>query len=345
MFNSLPIIFSVIIFLVKCSSCFAQPGEILIRTIDSAASFRAMSMPDSATVWITGSQGAVCRSTDGALTFSCFRIPGMESADFRSLYAWNRDTAIIANAGSPARILRTDDGGTNWISVYENAHPDAFIDGVDFWNSQEGICYGDPIDGKLLVLRTDNGGVTWRTLLGDSRPLLVDGEASFAASNSAMRCFGSGRVMIATGGALSRILVSENKGDSWRTWLPPILQGEPSQGIFSFDFKNDQEGIVVGGDHKNDTVSSRHVYFTPDGGKTWHFPTTPTRGYRECVKYISEDTVIAVGPSGVDISIDGGRNWNGLSDEKGMHVLQKYPASPFIFIAGRNGKIIRLSLP
>ena len=62
--------------------------------------------------------------------------------DFRTLYAFNSKEAIIANAGSPANIMRTKDGGITWKIIYANKDSLAFFDGIDFWNDSEGIISG-----------------------------------------------------------------------------------------------------------------------------------------------------------------------------------------------------------
>jgi photosystem II stability/assembly factor-like uncharacterized protein len=285
-----------------------------------------------------GGLGTVCISTNGAKSFQCATVEGYDSSEFRSIYAFNDSVALICNTASPAHILRTTNQGQSWEVVYEIIHPDAFIDGIDFWNEQEGICFGDPINGKMLVLRTSDGGKTWIELLGDSKPLLADGEASFAASGTSIRCYDSSKVYVATGGDLSRLLYSENRAVSWRTILTPIIQGSPSTGIFSFDFFNSEEGIIVGGDFKNDTSSTNHVFYTPDAGKTWHMPESPTRGYRECVQYISENKLIALGPGGIDVSYDGGKNWSKFSDEKKFHAVRKARNGKLVVIAGGSGR-------
>ena len=130
--------------------------------------------------------------------------------------------------------------------------------------------------------------------------------------------------------------------DTALAWWPkatPILQGRASTGIFSFAFIDELNGIIVGGDYKADSLKDRHVFLTHDGGETWSAPALPTRGYRECVAYLTKKIVIATGPSGTDISYDGGNNWSTLSDEKGYHVVRKARKGKLVIIAGSGGKI------
>ena len=103
--------------------------------------------------------------------------------------------------------------------------------------------------------------------------------------------------------------------------------------------RDDDHGIIVGGDYKQDTLTRNNVFLTTNRGKTWIAPATPTRGYRECVAYLSGDTAIAVGPTGMDISEDGGMHWRPLSDEKQFHVVKKSRKGKLVVIAGGGGKI------
>ena len=68
-------------------------------------------------------------------------------------------------------------------------------------------------------------------------------------------------------------------------------------------------------------------------------PAEPTRGYRECVAYISEKIIIAAGPSGIDVSKDGGITWKPFSDEKKFHVIRKARNGNKMFIAGPGDKV------
>ena len=120
------------------------------------ASFRGASVVDDDVAWVSGSKGWVGVSTDCGRSWRLKQVKGYEKCDFRSIYSFDRKNAIIANAGSPACILYTKDGGNNWKLVYTNSDSNAFFDGIDFWNSQEGIIYGDPIKGHMLLLRTAN---------------------------------------------------------------------------------------------------------------------------------------------------------------------------------------------
>jgi photosystem II stability/assembly factor-like uncharacterized protein len=219
--------------------CFTAIGQTLTLQdckVEVKSSFRGLSVVDDHTAWVSGGSGWIGKTINGAKQWEFKQVSGFEKLDFRSLYAFDAQNAIIANAGSPAHILKTTDGGNSWQVVYQNNHPDAFFDGIDFWNNREGMIYGDPIEGRMLLLITKDGGKTWTELPNSQRPLLNAGEASFAASGTGIRCSGKSKVIISTGGKFSRLFVSDNKGFNWTVLTPPMLQGESSMGIFLSPF-------------------------------------------------------------------------------------------------------------
>lgn len=335
---------SLIFVTLLAAKAFTAVGQVLqVQPVvtEAPAHFRGMSVVDDNVAWVSGTKGIVGRSIDGAQHWTFRPVKGFEAMDFRSLYAFDSLQAIIANAGSPAYILRTTDGGRTWKTVYTNSHPQAFIDGVDFWNDREGIMYGDAINGRMLLIRTNDGGITWNEIPETLRPELKEGEGSFAASGTNIRCMPSGKTFIATGGQFSRLFISPDKAKTFTIAAPPIIQGKTMTGIFSMSFKNDNEGIIVGGNYEIDTLKKDHVFFTSDGGKTWQKPLVPTRGIREGSEFLTNSLVVATGYPGIDYSTDGGRSWKALSDERGYAVIRKARKGKLVVLAGKNVSILR----
>jgi len=104
---------------------------------------------------------------------------------------------------------------------------------------------------------------------------------------------------------------------------------------------------VVGGDFSKDTVTENNcVLIKPKDGLHWGeliftHPQTPPHGYRSCVIYITDNQLITCGTSGIDISKDGGDNWQLISGES-FHVVQKAKKGNAVFLAGGRGRIAKV---
>ncbi|MBX2916506.1 MAG: photosystem II stability/assembly factor-like protein [Cyclobacteriaceae bacterium] len=299
------------------------------------SSFRGLSVVNDSVAWVSGNKGWVGHTTNGGKHWAFNQIQGFEGLDFRTLFAFNDSTAITANAGSPGYILRTTNGGQSWQTVYTNNHTGIFMDGVDFWNDQAGVIYGDPIEGRMFLLFTTDGGKSWQEPAQETRPKLNEGEASFAASGTGIRCYSKSQLVIATGGKTSRLFLSDNRGQTWRILTAPVQQGKESAGIFSVAFHK-KRGVVVGGDFVLDSVKAKNSFYTRDGGKTWRESSVAPNGYRESVEFISAQMLITTGPTGTEYSADGGNTWISISTERGFHAVRKARHGNKVFIVGNN---------
>jgi photosystem II stability/assembly factor-like uncharacterized protein len=304
--------------------------------------FWALSVVDKNAAWVAANKGTVGRSTNRALTKWIYnQVKGFEEREFRSIYAFDAQVAIVACVGSPASILRTIDGGKTWSEVYHNDSPEAFIDGIDFWNDEEGLVYGDPIDGRMLLLRTADGGKTWTELPESSRPALTKGQASFASSGTGIRCYAGNKAVIATGGMVSQLFYSEDNGNTWRSSEPMLRQGRATGGIFSVAMGNEGQQIVVGGDFQDSTATELSMYHSGDG---WEIPERAPGGTRWCVESFDGPLAYAVGPTGSDETVDGGKTWRPFLDKHGLqydlHVIRRSRKGDVMVAAGRKGKLI-----
>lgn len=320
---------------------FAQTYDLIPLTSGANTSLRGMSIVSDQVAWVSGSNGHIGKTVDGGKTWDWIKPTGYEKLDFRDIEAFDADKAIAVNAGSPAYILMTIDGGKTWKESYKNLDTAIFLDGMDFWNDQRGIVFGDPINSKMQLLRTLDGGVSWNDISDNLQAKMGLGEAAFAASGSTIQVKGNGKVWIATGGKVSNIYYSSNFGSTWQIFECPILQGESSTGPFSMSFFNEDKGVVVGGNYMKDKENENNVLLTSNGGKTWTKPAKPVDGYRSGVAYLSEKTLIAAGTSGIDISSDGGKYWYNISGMN-LNVVQKSKKGDLILLAGNKGQIYQL---
>ncbi|MSQ78466.1 MAG: oxidoreductase [Flavobacteriaceae bacterium] len=326
--------------LLLCSTVLSAQKIQLLKT-GSDASFRGLSVVDDSVLWVSGTKGSVGRSLNGGRTWTFTQVPKFEKMDFRDIEAFNDSTAVIVAASTPAYILRTADGGETWKEVYKNADPKIFFDGMDFWDDRYGLAFSDPIDGRLVMVETRTGGATWQVLPSFICPPVHDSEVGFAASGTTIRCVKPNLVFISTGGKSSRVFMSSDFGRTWSFYNTPMLQGKPSQGIFSIAMANMNQGIIVGGDYTQEKDTVANAFATRDGGKNWKRCSRPPAGYRSCVEFIDKKRALCTGPTGTEISPDLGNSWKLISTE-GFHASRKAKNGKTVFLCGGNGKVAKV---
>ena len=331
-----------IIIFISFFSFQTQSQTLIPLASGKNTSLRGLSVVDDTVAWASGSKGWTARSINGGKTWIWKQIPGYENLDFRDIEAFSANRALLLSAGTPAVILLTTDGGSVWKEVYRNDSPEIFLDGMDFWDAERGLIYGDPIKSKLVLLKTRNGGVNWENISQNNTINLMVGEASFAASGTAIRCDSKGNTWIATGGSKSRIFYSSDYGNSWKVNDCPIIQGKSSTGPFSIAFYTKKIGIAVGGDYLIDSSRVNNLILTRNSGKAWLKPFSSTFGYRSAVEYVSKLRLIATGPGGTDISNDGGKTWTNLS-QIGYHTVRKAKSGKLVLLTGSDGRIASFS--
>jgi photosystem II stability/assembly factor-like uncharacterized protein len=330
------LLFSLLFICSMC--CYAQMGEIQSLHSGGRVSIRGLSVVDDQNAWVSGSGGWVGKTIDKGLSWEWMRVVEKDETDFRDIEAFSDQEAILLSAGSPLLILRTEDGGASWDTCYRDDRAEIFFDGMDFWDDQNGIAFGDPIDGLLQLVVTKDGGRTWSDISAQANLQMLAGEAGFAASGTGIRTKGDGWVWIGSGGLQSRLLVGRAYGATWETYPSPMTKGSSSAGIFSIAIGDRGQVIAVGGDYLKDTNAVDACYFTMDNGQSWHAPQQSTRGFRSGVEFINDRWLISTGTSGVDVSNDWGVHWHGISEE-GYHVVRKAKKGSWVVLAGGNGRI------
>jgi len=321
-----------------------EPGlEWELLTSGTDVSLRGLSAVSDRVAWATGSNGTWLRTIDGGASWQQGQIPGAEELGVRDIHAFDELYAVALTIASPGRVYRTHDGGYSWQLVFEDARPEVFFNCMDFADDQRGYAVGDPINGRFLFIETLDGGKNWAPLSAPHRPEPQEGEAQFAASGTCLQAEGN-NVWIGTGGSVARVFHTASRGSRWASATTPLQQGEASQGVFGLLFWTDDEGIVVGGDYTRESDSTQSMAMTVDGGASW---TTDGQGslggFRSAVirsEHEGFTALVAVGPSGSDVSLDVGRTWTPI-EGPGFHVVSIAPDGT-IWAAGADGRIARL---
>ena len=335
------VMFAEIIFLL--SALLSNPGWSLVDS-GVSDSIRGISAVDAQVCWI-GTKAGVARTIDGGKTWRFTKI-GDEILDFRDLHAFDAQCCVAMSAGQAdaSRIYRTTDGGESWQLAYQNTEPLGFFNGIAFGDARRGILAGDPVGSRLFLLASTDGGISWRRIAAASAPEMGDGEHAFAASGTHLCVGRDGKVWVTSGGVRARVFRSDDWGETWTSHATPMIAGGASTGIFSITFRGaeDEVGLAVGGDYQKETEGQDNAMRSSDGGRTWQliqggdgaapFP------FRSCLGFVGGgNVVVAVGPSGSDISRDGGVTWNPLAGAVGFHTLSV--AGDTVWAAGAGGRV------
>lgn len=234
--------------------------------------------------------------------------------EFRAVAHTSSDFFMLS-IGSPALLYKTgDDGKMQLVYIEEGAT--VFYDAMTFWNDLEGIAMGDTVNGCISIIITRDGGNSWHKIPCSQLPQGTEGEGAFAASNTNIKTIGDKAWIGTTNGS---IYYSPDKGKTWKLFKTPIIKDEPTQGIYSIDFYDENLGIAIGGDYTKPENSISNKALTMDGGRTWNLIADGQEpNYKSCIRFVPNTNgngLVALGFTGISYSNDLGKKWSKLSDE------------------------------
>jgi len=249
--------------------------------------------------------------------------------------ALNRNTVYAMQSADNSSILKLKrDRPTELIHLIPlELNPKLFLDGMAIEN-KEALVMGDPIDHVFSLFHS--GDLKHWELI---TPTLssFDGEAGFAASGSTVQII-NGVYYFVSGGEKSRFFKSLDKGLTWiHSELP--YKNSTASGAFSLAMKDNNNGIVVGGDYLAPNSNEKVCFITKDGGLHWSASTIGPFGYRSCV-YFTDGVYYACGTNGIDYSKDNGATWISLSHDNCFSFCSD---KKFIYASSTMGRIIRIS--
>ena len=316
-----------------------------VQTSGVTQRLRGVSAVSERVAWASGAGSTVLRTIDGGQNWQKLNVT-TETLDFRDIDAIDAQTAYVMSIGNgpDSRIYKTTDAGKTWNLQFKNDDPKAFLDAMSFWDANHGIAFGDSVDLQFYILTTSDGGRTWSRVATTNLPPAQGNEGAFAASGTNIAVFGKTHAWIGTGAAAkSRVLRTSDGGRTWQVADTPLASG-PSSGIFSIAFRDAKHGVIAGGDYKKEQEAVDNLAVTSDGGVTWTL-VKGLSGFRSVVTYVpgtKTPTMIALGPSGGDYSLDDGRTWKPI-DGPGFDTFSFAPGKQLGWGAGATGKIGKLS--
>ena len=301
------------------------------------SSIRALHVIDSNRAVFVGSGGLVGYTEDGGMSWDTTR---WGSRSYRACSVVNGHL-LAASIESPGVVIKAPlTSLSSTTTTFEDTHDGTFFDSMKFFDFNDGILMGDATpdtagDICLSIYITSDSGDHWKRVQCSNLPEHIEGEAAFAASNGNISCFGD-RVWIATGGKVSRVFYSSDKGATWVAYATPLIQGGTMTGAFCVDFKNSNEGILIGGDWEDMSLNKGNLAYTSDGGETWDLRSDGEGpGYRSCVVWhpLNSEECVAIGSKGIDYSTDSGLHWEHISDDS-FYTGRFSPNGKFLWLAG-----------
>lgn len=315
---------------------------------NSTARLRGLAPVSDSIAWASGTEGTVLRTTDGGHTWksvgppSSTTSPDVSELEFRDIAAWSASQAVVLSigTGNSSRIYATSDGGLTWDLAFTNGEPAAFYDCIAFATPQHGMAMSDPVDGKVRLLETRDGGASWTVVDPKGMAPAQVGEAGFAASGTCIAT-AAGRWYVATGGVDPGRVFRSGDGYHWDVSNASIAGGEGA-GVFSVQFRDARHGIAVGGNYSLPDGAVDNAAWSDDGGVSWTPAASFPSGYRSGSSWVPGrgGVALAVGPSGSDFTLDGGRNWRNFNN--GSFDSVECLEGGVCWASGEDGRVARL---
>jgi photosystem II stability/assembly factor-like uncharacterized protein len=314
-------------------------GDTNLRAISAAK----ISTTGHIAIWASGSHDVILRSLDDGATWTRLSIPGQPDLDFRGVVAFDDKTAYLMSSGegNKSKIHKTIDGGIHWELQYTDVNSAFFLDSIACASPTNCFALGDPINGRFLLLQTTDGR-RWNPLPPQNLPMALPREGAFAASNSNLLVASGSELFVVTGAFAARVLHTNDAGKTWSASAVPIAADNATSGIFSITRSSVGSLAAVGGDYANPNVASRIAAFSEDQSKTWQPPAQQPAGYRSAIVSQDGPILLAVGPSGSDISVDAGLHWKpfGASPLNALFAVD----AQHVYAAGPGGTITQFQV-
>ncbi|MDF2451508.1 MAG: hypothetical protein K0S26_1012 [Bacteroidota bacterium] len=234
------------------------------------------------TVWAVGANSTILKSTDAGVTWKL--QPKLSFYGFNSVWFTSRDTGYIAgDASSYGVMLKTVDGGENWMTQYYGTL--SYNMSFSLWfskNSNTGY-----VGQSSRVAKTTNGGLNWQVKSCGTGGVVdlhfVNKDTGFAVNGA-------------------YIYKTQNAGNTWVQ-----VYYNASVNFDAVNFVNKDTGYVgsLGGE----------LYRTINGGATWTMQMDINKVIRD-IDFINKDTGYISTSGGIGYgyvmkTYDRGTTWTG----------------------------------
>lgn len=232
----------------------------------------------------------------------------------------NATTAFVSAypraAGDIGGVWKTTDTGITWTRQMGAAFNSAtsFTNLVHFFNANEGVVIGDPVNNFWEIYVTANGGTAYTRLPASNIPVALAGETGYIAQFT----YVGDSIWFST--SRGRIYHSANKGITWNVYQSPL---------------NDLGGVTVYGDYTFTNATQGmlqdnfgNLWRTFDSGATWSLVNISGTGnpYGDAIAYLpGTSQLISTGArtnfSGSAYSLDNGTTWVNIDNIQHVDIV------------------------
>lgn len=240
-----------------------------------------MSAPDSRNCYATvydqsdfyNFLNQVVYTHDRGVTWTPVVIDSLENNYLSGIFASSANTVHVIGWNTltgGGNVFRSKDGGVNWSreALGSFSDPASFPDNILFFNSRDGVIFGDPAGGYFEIYTTSNGGDSWSRVPGSRIPAPMppqEGGLANAMDSYQSTVWTPTLVFNADGSIYGRLFQSDDKGLHWYVKCAH-MPFDNTDGRLRF--RNQRIGL-----YKN----NGKLFRTTDGGATWnqvHFTGT-----------------------------------------------------------------------
>ncbi len=296
---------------------------------ETSRGIRNIDIVNPSIVWATAYDGSAptnsiqdfTRTTDGGNTW----IPGtIDEAQGMMLTNISAIDGMTAYAGAVSRdepgtggLFKTTDGGASWEGLNEENYlfPESFFNVVHFFDANNGVTQGDPVNGAYELFRTSDAGATWTAV---TSPASIAGEYGYNGGNPYA---GNSFWFVTNKGNIYR---TTDMGMTFQKFSTPVSDFSGNLAGGDLFFSDNNVGMLVR--RLGSTANPNFTTFrTFDGGATWDSGTPSTAPLGSgSYAYIPGSQVIVkcsqdIANPGSAYSNDNGATWTvfGAAEQRG----------------------------